>query len=297
MAVASALSPMYRRSRRRASTSSMVAGPTALTCKRLPPAEAELVVGRVVGCRAVRVLARVVRPWGRLDAAADGELLTVGTVGLDRRFAAAERALVARGQDERDRRRRRRAVEAARVLDIGRQDARVTARSLADLLLMDGVDLVARRPGGGVVEIEDVGRRRECEVLVVVRELHVEVRDALDALAVGGPQPDEVVGRVLGDVQDEVAQRELSRGLAVDDDVVGSLGRDVAEEVGLYLVGFCDLAGVEGLGLLGRVPAITHDLRQLLTLGRIRDLTLQKCRALEVDLAVDLQRFVAERAL
>src|SRR5207247_10365423 len=94
MEVASARSPMYRRSRRRASTSSMVAGAAVLTCNRLPPANAELVVCRVVGGRAVLVVACVVRPGGRLDAAADCELLAVWTVGLDRRLAAAERDVV-----------------------------------------------------------------------------------------------------------------------------------------------------------------------------------------------------------
>src|SRR6266568_5045776 len=100
MEVASARSPMYRRSRRRASTSSMVAGLAVFTCKRLPPDNAELVVRRVV--------AGIVRPGRRLDPAADAELLAVRTVGLDRRLAAAERALVARRQDKRDSRRRRR---------------------------------------------------------------------------------------------------------------------------------------------------------------------------------------------
>src|SRR5712691_12264210 len=133
MAVARARSPMYCRSRRRASTSSMVDGPAVLTCNRLPPGKAQLVVRRVVDCRAVRVVAGVVRPGRRLDAAGDGELLAVRTVRLDRRLAAAERALVARGQDKRDGRRRRPAVDAARVLDIRGEDARVAARTLAGL--------------------------------------------------------------------------------------------------------------------------------------------------------------------
>src|SRR6266571_8463731 len=158
MEVASARSPMYRRSRRRASTSSMVAGLAVFTCKRLPPDNAELVVRRVVGGRAVRVVAGIVRPGRRLDPAADAELLAVRTVGLDRRLAAAERALVARRQDKRDSRRRRRAVEAARVLDIRGKDARVVARGGAGYqFLRNGVDNVPRRPCCRVVEIEDVG--------------------------------------------------------------------------------------------------------------------------------------------
>src|SRR5438876_10709916 len=193
MEVASARSPMYRRSRRRASTSSMVAGLAVFTCKRLPPDNAELVVRRVVGGRAIRVVAGVVRPGRRLDAAADAELLAVRTVGLDGRLAAAEGALVGSSKDKRDGRGCRRAVEAACVLDIRGEDTGVTAGSGADLLLMDGVHLVARRPCGRVVEIEDVGRRRQCEVLVVVRVLHVDLRNTLHGLAVGRPQPDQPV--------------------------------------------------------------------------------------------------------
>src|SRR5713226_1389857 len=175
MAVARARSPMYRRSRRRASTSSMVDGPAVLTCNRLPPGKAQLVVGRVVDCRAIRVVAGVVRPGRRLDAAAGSELLAVRTVGLDRHLAAAERAMVARSQVKRDSRRRRSAVNAARVLHIRGEDARVAARTLAGLLLVDGVDLVARRPGGRVVEVERVARRLDAEILVVVAERYVEV--------------------------------------------------------------------------------------------------------------------------
>src|SRR5216683_3953155 len=180
MAVARARSPMYRRSRRRASTSSMVDGPAVLTCNRLPPGKARLVVGRVVDCRAVCVLAEVVRPGRRLDSAADGELLAVRTVGLDRRLAAAERAMVDGSQVKRDSRRRRRAVEAARVLHIRGEDARVAARwgSGAGLLLVNCVHLVARRPGGRVVEVEHVARRLDAEILVVVAERDVKVRFA-----------------------------------------------------------------------------------------------------------------------
>src|SRR5216683_5718419 len=171
MAVARARSPMYRRSRRRASTSSMVDGPAVLTCNRLPPGKAQLVVGRVVDCRAVRVVAGVVRPGRRPDAAADGELLAVRTVELDRRLAAAERAKVFSRQVKRDSRRRRRAVEAARILDIRGKNARVVAGGGArDGRLSDGVDLVARRPGGRVVEVEHVARRLDAEILVVVAE-------------------------------------------------------------------------------------------------------------------------------
>src|SRR5260370_28251739 len=104
---------MYRRSRRRTSTSSMVNGPAVLTCNRLPPGKAQLVVRRVVDRRVVRVVAEVVRPGRRPDGAADGELLAVRTVGLDRRLAGAERAEVFCRQVKRDSRRRRRAIEAA----------------------------------------------------------------------------------------------------------------------------------------------------------------------------------------
>src|SRR5205085_11820887 len=153
MAVARDRSPMYRRSRRRASTSSMVAGAAELTCNRLPPDDAQLVVRRVVGGRAVGVVAAVVRPGRRLDAAADGELLAVRTVGLDGRLAAAERALVFRRQDKVDGRRRGSALEAARVLDFRGEDARVVARGAAgDHLLGYGVVNVARRPCRRVVE-------------------------------------------------------------------------------------------------------------------------------------------------
>src|SRR5713101_8091363 len=129
---------MYRRSRRRASTSSMVDGPAVLTSNRLPPGKAQLVVRRVVDCRAVGVVAGVVRPGRRLDAAGDRELLAVRTVRLDRRLAAAERALVLRAQDKRDDRRRGPAVDAARVLHIREEHARVAARSRsgAGLLLV-----------------------------------------------------------------------------------------------------------------------------------------------------------------
>src|SRR5258708_11168640 len=198
MAGAGARSRMYRRSRRRASTSSMVDGPAVLTCNRLPPGKAQLVVSRVVDGGAVRVVARVVRPGRSLDAAGDGELLAVRPVRLDRRLAAAERALVARGQDKRDGRRRRPAVDAARILHIRREDTRVAARTLAGLLLVDGVDLVARRPGGGVVEVEHVARRLDTEILVVVAERDVQVRAASQRLPGDRSQSDQVVRRVLG---------------------------------------------------------------------------------------------------
>src|SRR5713101_9083191 len=150
---------MYRRSRRRASTSSMVDGPAVLTSNRLPPGKAQLVVRRVVDRRAVRVVAGVVRPGRRLDAADDSELLAVRTVRLDRRLTAAERALVLGGQDKRDGRRRPSAVDDACVLHIRGEDARIAARALAGLLLVNGVDLVARGPGGGGGEVERGARR------------------------------------------------------------------------------------------------------------------------------------------
>src|SRR5439155_1434492 len=84
--------------------------------------------------------------------------------------------------------------------------------------------------------------------------------------------------------------------VTVDHDIVGSLVSDRAQEVRLHLVGVGDRAGVDGLRVLGRVPAITHYLRQLPGLSRIRDLALQVSRAFEVDLAVDLQGFIAQRA-
>src|SRR5947207_13416620 len=88
--VARARSPMYRRSRRRSSTSSIDRGAATAKGYRLRFGNFRSIVGRVVRARAVRVAAAEVRPRARRDRAALGHGLGMRHVGVDRYVAGSE---------------------------------------------------------------------------------------------------------------------------------------------------------------------------------------------------------------
>src|SRR5205809_4423033 len=151
--VARARSPMYRRSRRRSSTSSIDRGAATAKGYRLRFGNFRSIVGRVVRARAVRVAAAEVRSRARRDRAALGHGLVMRHVGVDRYVAGSEDPLVGGVlQVEGDGRWRGRAFDSTQVLDLGRQRAWSAAPAV-----LDGNDRVQRRPGGRVVEIDHLG--------------------------------------------------------------------------------------------------------------------------------------------
>src|SRR5438874_612229 len=187
--VARARSPMYRRSRRRSSTSSIDRGAATAKGYRLRFGNLRSIVCGVVRRRAIAVAAAEVGPRAAGDRAALGHRLVVRHVVLNRDRARAE-DLVVGGirQVECDARWRGGPLDATKVLDLGGQGAWSPAPAV-----LDGNDRVQRRPGGRVVEVDHLGRRLDRKVSVVALDRDVRLRHPLDRLTGHRLQKDKSV--------------------------------------------------------------------------------------------------------